>query len=98
MLARELLDRCETPFHLILPPRVDVEAIQVMLQLPSGLADLDAGLLDQGGGGGELRIKGRQTLQRLQRAAHARMGAAVVLFEELQERSLRTGGEAAAVG
>jgi len=98
MFARELLDRRQALFHVILAAGVHIKAIQIVLQLARRLADLNARFYDQGRNACKLRIDAGETLQGENRTAHARMRAARILFEELHERGLCAFGQAATVG
>src|SRR6202023_106544 len=88
----------EPPLDMLLALGVHLQAIKIVLQLAGGFADLNERLLHQRRSGAELGIERGQALQGRKRPADARMGAALVLFEKLQQRGLRARAEAAMIG
>src|SRR2546430_876989 len=98
VLARELLDRRQASFDLVLARGVDVEGLAVAFQLTRRLAHLNRGFLQHRQHDRELAIQRRESAQGLQRAAHAGMRTRGFVLVELREGRLRALREPPAAG
>src|SRR6185437_7866762 len=74
--------------HLILTSCIYFEAVDVVLQLPGRLLDLDGRLLDETQHGTELRVHVRKPAQSLEGTTHTRMRTAVLALIQLMQGSL----------
>src|SRR6185312_10321501 len=93
VLSRQLLDGGQPPLDVVLALRVDVQALTIALELPSGLANLHRGIFREGDYGRELRVDRRHCPQRLKRAADTCVRIAIFGLVERLERRLRGFGE-----
>src|SRR5437763_6060411 len=97
VLARELLDRRQTPLDLLLARGVDIEGLAIALELARRLAHLDRGLLQHRQQPRELAVESGESPQRLQRPAHRSVRARALVLVELRERGVSACGEPPAV-
>ncbi len=97
ILASKLFNRSQPALNLVLASRIDIQRFAIVLQRAGCLGDLNRGFLQDRHDGGQLRVYGRESAQRLQGATHARMRTAFLALKQLLQSSLRPLGKTAAV-